>query len=151
MISTFLSAEKVESFIRAIKISILSISFALPMVLVVYKTFTFTIHLSFTRMLTGNANLFELLLYGEFLNWMDKEVCSSYGESTVILFFSSVLGLLTFLAEKLGCYKTTLNCTDDVALFCEKMKYLHEPGQNFMLCHVTPTVINPDHENTSRL
>ncbi|XP_066931331.1 glucosamine 6-phosphate N-acetyltransferase-like [Clytia hemisphaerica] len=64
---------------------------------------------------------------------------------------SVVLGLLTFLAEKLGCYKTTLNCTDDVALFCEKMKYMHEAGQNFMLCHVTPTVINPDHENTSRL
>lgn len=52
---------------------------------------------------------------------------------------SAVLGLLTFLAEKLDCYKTTLNCTGDVALFCEKMKYLHEPGQNFMLCHVTQT------------
>jgi len=50
----------------------------------------------------------------------------------------SVLGLLTFLAEKLGCYKSTLNCSDDVALFCEKMKYLHEPGQNFMLAHVNP-------------
>ena len=63
--------------------------------------------------------------------------------------FYRVLGLLTFLAEKLGCYKTTLNCTDDVALFCEKMKYMHEPGQNFMLCHVTPTIsTSPSSGNT---
>lgn len=57
---------------------------------------------------------------------------------------SVVLGLLTYLAEQLGCYKTTLNCHNDVVPFCEKMKYLHEPGQNFMMIHI-PKITNGQH------
>ena len=51
-------------------------------------------------------------------------------------FSFSLLECLSNLSRKVGCYKTTLNCPEELASFCANMQFTEEAGQNFMLANI---------------
>lgn len=45
-----------------------------------------------------------------------------------LLLFSRIVVTVALLAEKLGCYKMTLNCKDKLIPFYESIGYVYEQG-----------------------
>ena len=59
---------------------------------------------------------------------------------TTNLIFFSLLELMTLFAKKIGCYKTTLTCPEELVEFCGNADFIEEAQQNFMLSIIK----NPD-------
>lgn len=62
---------------------------------------------------------------------------------TSFCFFSRIVVTVALLAEKVGCYKMTLNCKDKLIPFYESIGYVYEKGNgNSMNIRYNSTELN---------